>query len=123
MASSAFAQKCNLQQSVLQQHECKLGCVQLQRPRAQAQTPAAPSAQRHLIATRASSRDDVVPRAVAEQLAGSSEEAVEFNVEIDNNYDEDATVIRVAGLNRPGLLAALTTTFQNLDLEVIKVAV
>ena len=44
-------------------------------------------------------------------------------MEIDNSSDDDATVIRVTGLNRPGLLAALTTTFQNLDLEVIKVAI
>ena len=123
MASSAFAQKCNLQQFVLQHYEGKVGSAPLHKPRTQGRTSAAPSAQRQSVAARASSRDEIVPRAVAEKLAGSSEEAVGFNVEIDNDCDEDATVIRVTGLNRPGLLAALTTTFQNLDLEVIKVAV
>lgn len=69
----------------------------------------------------AAGKRDIVPKAVAEQLSSSEEEALGFNIDVDNTLAENATVIRVTGLNRPGLLTALTKTFQNLNLDVVKV--
>ena len=78
--------------------------------------------QRHLVAIRVSDRGDVTSKAVAERMSGSEEGAARFKIEVDNDADETSTVIRVTGLNRPGLLTALTKTFQNLDLDVNKVS-
>ena len=66
-------------------------------------------------------RLQVAPRAVAEKLSGSTGEDPAFDIGIDNDADESATVISVTGLNRPGLLSALTAAFRDLNLEVVKV--
>ena len=42
-------------------------------------------------------------------------------ISIDNGADSSATVVRVAGANRPGLLTALTAAFRDLGLDVKKV--
>lgn len=42
-------------------------------------------------------------------------------ISIDNDADSSATVVRVAGANRPGLLTALTAAFRDLGLDVKKV--
>lgn len=42
-------------------------------------------------------------------------------ISIDNGTDASATVVRVAGANRPGLLTALTAAFRDLGLDVKKV--
>ena len=42
-------------------------------------------------------------------------------ISIDNGADSSATVVRVAGFNRPGLLTAMTAAFRDLGLDVKKV--
>lgn len=44
-------------------------------------------------------------------------------VEIDNKSQRNATVLRLKGLQKPGLLAALTSALQTLDIDVEKVRV
>ena len=57
--------------------------------------------------------------AIAESSPKQQSQALE--IDIDNSSEEESTVIKVTGLNKPGLLSALTKTLQNLGLEVVKV--
>ena len=60
--------------------------------------------------------------AIAEPSSKSQQDQQGLDVEIDNDAEESSTVIKVSGLNKPGLLSALTKKMQNLGLEVVKVA-
>ena len=51
----------------------------------------------------------------------SKEQSKALEVEIDNSSDGKASIVKVTGLNKPGLLSALTKTIQTLGLEVVKV--
>lgn len=60
--------------------------------------------------------------AIAEPSSKSQTSQQGLNIEIDNDAEETSTVVKVSGLNKPGLLSALTKKMQNLGLEVVKVA-
>ena len=60
--------------------------------------------------------------AIAEPDSKSRIRQQDLDIEVDNDAEESSTVIKVSGLNKPGLLSALTKKMQNLGLEVVKVA-
>ena len=59
--------------------------------------------------------------AIAEPSSKNQSDQRGLDIEIDNDAEESSTVIKVSGLNKPGLLSALTKKMQNLGLEVVKV--
>lgn len=63
-------------------------------------------------------------RIVAVKVAAPERESTEadgLEVDIDNKSKRNATILRLKGLDKPGLLAALTSALQTLDIKVEKV--
>lgn len=68
-------------------------------------------------------RAPLAPRRATRVAAVSRPSPAAPAVAIDNDADADATVVRVTGPSRPGLLTALTAAFRDLGLDVRKVSV
>lgn len=73
-----------------------------------------------VLGIRAPQKCSTQSSAIAEP--SSKEQSKDLVIDVDNNADENCTVVKVTGLNKPGLLSALTKTIQNLGLEVVKVS-
>ncbi|KAL4434815.1 hypothetical protein ABPG77_005342 [Micractinium sp. CCAP 211/92] len=76
--------------------------------------------------SRAGRRHGLLVAAVAEAERSSNTSTQDSaggavaSVSMDNEADPSATVIKVTGANRPGLLSSLTSTFTDLGLDVVR---